>query len=327
MKTLVIGGAGYIGSHMVRCLAEAGAEVAVFDDFSTGHPQALGPGVEVIEGDLLDAAALDHALTASCADVVMHFAALSVISDSSSDPLRYYRHNVGGTLQLLEAMRRHDVRRLVFSSTAALFGAPTQLPITEDAPTAPVNPYGWSKQMAERVIADACAAHGLRAVALRYFNAAGAHCSGEIGESHQPETHLIPNVLRAAAGLGPGLTIFGDRHATHDGSCVRDYVHVDDLCRAHQQAAQALERPELPAFQTYNLGSGRGYSVHDIVRAAERVVGQPIQCQLAPPRAGDPPCLVADSARARQLLNWTPRHTEIESIIASAWRWHRAQRY
>ncbi|MGQ0620843.1 MAG: UDP-glucose 4-epimerase GalE [Panacagrimonas sp.] len=326
MKTLVIGGAGYIGSHMVRWLKDAAHPVSVFDNLSTGHREAVGHA-ELIVGDMLDAAALDAAIASSRPDVIMHFAALSIVSDSMREPLAYYRQNIGGTVNLLESMRRHGVRRLVFSSTAALFGHPQVLPIGEDAPLAPINTYGRSKRFAEQVIEDACRAHGLQAAALRYFNAAGAHPSGEIGESHTPETHLIPNLLRAAAGTGPLLTLYGDDHDTADGTCVRDYVHVQDLAQAHQLAAEAMDDPGQPAFQTYNLGNGLGFSVREVLRAAERVVGRPIPHQMAGRRPGDPPSLVASSQRALDVLGWTPRYPDLERIIETAWRWHQAPRF
>lgn len=326
MKALVIGGAGYIGSHMVRWLADTGHPVVAFDNLSTGHLAAVG-AAGLIVGDMLDASALDAAIARVRPDVIMHFAALSIVSDSMREPLAYYRQNIGGTVNLLESMRRHGVQRLVFSSTAALFGNPLALPIAEDAPLAPINTYGWSKRFAEQVITDACRAYGLRAAALRYFNAAGAHPSAEIGESHLPETHLIPNLLRAAAGTGPPLTIYGDDHETPDGTCVRDYVHVQDLAQAHQLAAELMDRPGQPAFQTYNLGNGLGFSVMEVLRAAERVVGRPIPHGMAGRRPGDPPSLVASSQRARDLLGWTPRYPDLESILETAWRWHQAPRY
>lgn len=326
MKTLVVGGAGYIGSHMVRWLEDAGHPVAAFDNLSTGHREAVGPA-ELIVGDVLDAAALDAAIARTRPEVIMHFAALSIVSDSMREPLSYYRQNIGGTVNLLESMRRHGVPRLVFSSTAALFGNPLSLPIDENAAVTPINTYGWSKRFAEQVIEDACRSHGIRAAALRYFNAAGAHPSGEIGESHTPETHLIPNLLRAAAGTGPMLTIFGDDHETPDGYCVRDYVHVQDLAQAHQLAAEAMDRTEGSALKTFNLGNGRGFSVMEVLRAAERVVGRPIPYQMAGRRVGDPPSLVASSQRASAQLGWAPQYPALESIIETAWRWHRAPRY
>lgn len=326
MKTLVIGGAGYIGSHMLRCLVDAHQDVVAFDNLSTGHRAAVG-AAELIEGDLCDTDSLGRALARVRPDVVMHFAALSLVGESVRDPLRYYAQNVGGTIGLLETMRRHEVPRLVFSSTAAVFGTPLVQPIAEDAVCTPINPYGWSKLMAERTIADACAAHDLRAICLRYFNAAGAHRSGEIGESHQPETHLIPNLLRAAAGLGPPLTVFGTDHPTPDGSCLRDYVHVEDLAQAHALAARRLADADRPRFEAYNLGNGQGFSVLEVLRAAERVVGRPIAHHLAGRREGDPPCLVACSDRARSELGWSPQIPDIEPILSSAWRWHHAPRF
>lgn len=321
MKTLVLGGAGYIGSHMVRTLQRAGHTVTVFDDLSTGHRPAVGD-TPLFIGDLLDRAALDAALTQVQPDCVLHFAAKSLVGESMSEPGLYYRNNVTGTLNLLDALRRHGVGRLVFSSTAATYGNPLQALIDEDHPTAPINTYGWSKLFAERQIADYCRSHGLRAVALRYFNAAGADPAGGIGEAHQPETHLIPNVLKAAAGLAPEVVLFGDDHPTPDGYCVRDFIHVNDLCSAHLLAAEALTRSELPAFQVYNLGTGRGYSVIEILRAAEQVVGRNIPARLAERRAGDPPTLVASAQRARDILGWTPQLDDLNAILGSAWAWH-----
>lgn len=326
MKTLVIGGAGYIGSHMVRALRQAGEEVAVFDNFSTGHRAAVD-GVTVYEGDLLSRADIDSALTAYCPDVVMHFAARSLVAESMVEPAAYYQNNVVGVLNLLDAMNNRGCKRLVFSSTAAVYGAPARRRIEEADPTVPVNTYGWSKLFAERMIADYCRAYGLRATVLRYFNAAGADESGEIGESHNPESHLIPNVLRVAAGKSQKVLLFGNSHDTRDGYCVRDFIHVTDLCQAHLLAAQALERDDLPALQIYNLGNGQGFSVLEVLRAAEAVVGAPIPAELAEPRAGDPPVLVAGATKARQVLGWQPQFADLTRIIASAWRWHREQRY
>lgn len=326
MKALVLGGAGYIGSHMLRALRRADYETAVFDNFSTGHRAAVG-GLPVYEGDLLRPADLDRALSALKPDLVLHFAARSLVAESMREPAAYYANNVSGVLNLLDAMRRHGVQRLVFSSTAAVYGMPQARCIDEDHPTQPINTYGWSKLFAERMIADHCRSYGLRAAVLRYFNAAGADASGEIGESHEPESHLLPNILRVAAGRAPKVMLFGNQHDTRDGYCVRDFIHVDDLCEAHLLAAQAMERDELPAFQLYNLGNGQGFSVLEVLRAAEAVVGRELPSQLAPPREGDPPVLVASATRARSILGWTPKMPELRDIIATAWRWHRQQRY
>jgi len=324
MRILVCGGAGYIGAHMVKCLAEHGHEITVFDNLATGHRAAVQWGTLVV-GDVLDRAALDAVFALRRHDAVMHFCARSLVGESVVEPYVCYRNNVVGTLTLLEAMRTAGVDRIVFSSTAAVFGNPLHDPIDEDHPTAPINPYGASKRMCERLLEDAAAAYGLRSVALRYFNAAGADPAGRIGESHQPETHLIPNVLRAALGQGPALKVFGDDYPTRDGTCVRDYVHVDDLAAAHLAALSLME--DTPGFHAFNLGNGAGFSVREVIAAAERVCGRRIVCEPAPRRPGDPPTLVASGARARELLGWQPGYTELDAIIETAWRWHRAPAY
>lgn len=326
VKALVIGGAGYIGSHMVRALQLAGHEVAVFDNFSTGHRETV-EGLKVYEGDLLRPADLDRALPDYAPDLVLHFAARSLVAESVVEPALYYGNNVCGVFNLLEAMRRHGRARLVFSSTAAVYGLPNKRRIEEDHSTQPINTYGWSKLFAERMIEDACRAYGLRAAVLRYFNAAGADASGEIGEAHDPETHLLPNILKVAAGKAPVVKLFGSDYDTRDGYCVRDFIHVTDLCDAHLLAAVALERAELPAYQLYNLGNGQGFSVLEVLRAAEAVVGHAIASEVGPARAGDPPVLVAGASKARTVLGWTPQLPELRDIIASAWRWHQAPRY
>ncbi len=326
MKALVIGGAGYIGSHMVRALLRADHDTAVFDNFSTGHREAV-EGLKVYEGDLLVPGDIDRALQAFEPDIVLHFAARSLVAESMVDPSAYYANNVCGVFNLLEALRRNGPARLVFSSTAAVYGIPVKRRIEEDHPTQPINTYGWSKLFAERMIEDYCRSHGLRGVVLRYFNAAGADASGEIGEAHEPESHLLPNVLRVAAGKSPKVLLFGNQHETRDGYGVRDFIHVTDLCDAHLLAAQALERQDLPAFQLYNLGNGQGFSVLEVLRAAEAVVGHNIASELAPARAGDPPVLVAGATRARTVLGWNPQFADLNRIIASAWRWHQNQRY
>jgi len=319
MRVLVCGGAGYIGSHMAKWLAARGTEVTVLDNLSTGHREAVRWG-ELIEADLLDPAALERTFAVNRFDAVMHFCACSLVGESMLEPYDYYANNVTGTLNLLQAMRRHAVWRLVFSSTAAVFGQPLRERIDEDHPTAPINPYGASKLMVERMLADAFAAYGLRSVALRYFNAAGASPDGEIGEAHAPETHLIPNVLRAALGHGPALKAFGDDYPTPDGTCVRDYVHVDDLALAHQLAWACMDSHE--GAHAINLGNGDGFSVREVIATARQVTGKPIGFEIAPHRAGDPAVLVASSARARDELGWQPRYTTLAPIIESAWRWH-----
>src|SRR5690625_555202 len=305
---------------MVRHLRGHGHEVVVFDNLSTGHRQAPGDAL-LVEGDVRDAAALDRVFAGHAFDAVMHFCARSLVGESVSEPYAYYDNNVSGTLGLLDAMRRAGVDKLVFSSTAAVFGVPRADFIDEDHPTRPINPYGASKLMVERVLADAAGAYGLRSVALRYFNAAGADPSGANGESHEPETHLIPNVLRAALGRGGGLKVFGDDYDTRDGTCVRDYVHVNDLAAAHLAAVEFMGGRE--GAHRFNLGSGQGFTVLEVVEAARRVTGAEIPLEHAPRRAGDPPVLVASSERARAELGWVPRYTDMGDIIETAWRWHR----
>jgi UDP-glucose 4-epimerase len=319
---LVCGGAGYIGSHMARWLAERDHRVTVLDDLSTGHREAVRWG-ELVEADIGDADALDRVFGATRFDAVMHFCARSLVGESVADPYAYYASNVGGTLALLQAMRRHGVDRLVFSSTAAVFGQPQSARIDEDHPQRPINPYGASKAMVERILADAANAYGLRSVALRYFNAAGASPDGAIGESHAPETHLIPNVLRAALGTGPALKVFGDDWPTPDGTCVRDYVHVDDLADAHLRALDYLDANA--GAHAFNLGNGTGFSVREVIAAAEAVSGRAIASSVEPRRAGDPAVLVASSERARAALGWRPAYDRLEPIIETALRWHEAQ--
>jgi len=324
MKVLVCGGAGYIGSHMVRALLASGREVVVFDNLSTGHREAL-PDVELVVGDLCDADALARTFATHRIDAVLHFAARSLVGESVARPLDYYAQNVGGTLNLLQAMLRAEVGHIVFSSTAAVYGVPDSELIDESSATRPINPYGASKLMVERVLADAATAHGLRSVVFRYFNAAGADPSGQIGESHEPETHLIPNVLRSVLGTGPALQVFGDDYPTPDGTCVRDYVHVSDLAAAHLRALGYLQDND--GASIFNLGSNDGFSVRQVIEAAERVTGREIPYAVQPRRAGDPPRLVASSALARQKLGWEPQYGELDTILGTAWQWHSAQRY
>ena len=316
---LVCGGAGYIGSHMAKWLAAQGSRAVVLDNFSTGHRAAVRFG-PVLEADLLDPASLDAAFAQGPFDAVMHFCARSLVGESVQQPYDYYENNVVGTLHLLRAMQRHGVGRIVFSSTAAVFGEPVHARIDETHPTAPINPYGASKLMVERILADAATAYGLRSVTLRYFNAAGASAAGDIGEAHAPETHLIPNVLRAALGSGDRLQVFGDDWATPDGSCVRDYIHVDDLAQAHWHALAYMDAHT--GAHTFNLGNGQGFSVRDVIAAAEAVSGRRIAYDVAPRRPGDPAVLVAASARARRELGWAPRYTSLTEIVETAWRWH-----
>ncbi len=320
---LVCGGAGYIGAHMAKWLAQAGHQVSVLDNLSTGHREAVRWG-EFIEADVLDADALGHAFKGRRFDAVMHFCAFSLVGESVKDPHAYYRNNVGGSLNLIGAMRAAGVEKLVFSSTAAVYGMPEKSPIDESQPIQPINPYGASKMMVERMLTDAAAAYGLRSVSLRYFNAAGADPSGEIGESHHPETHLIPNVLKAALD-GSVVNIFGDDYQTPDGTCIRDYVHINDLAQAHMQAMDHMDKH--PGAHRFNLGSDSGYSVMQVVEAARRITGKEITCKIGPRRAGDPPSLVATSTAARGELGWKPAYAGMDAIIETAWGWHRKPRY
>jgi UDP-glucose-4-epimerase GalE len=319
-KVLVCGGAGYIGSHMCRRLAQAGYEPVAFDNLSTGNRWAVRWG-PLVEGELLEPAQLRDLFTEHRFAAVMHFAAKALVGESMQDPGLYFRNNVSGTLNLLGAMRDAGVDRLVFSSTCAVYGDPQSLPIDERHPTQPVNPYGWSKLQAERVIQEYCRAHGLRAIALRYFNVAGASDTGEIGEAHEPETHLVPNVIKAAldAERGP-VQLFGSDFATPDGTCIRDYVHVEDLCEAHLLAMQRLELHG--GFSAFNLGTGTGYSVLQILTACRAIHDGRPEARHVPRRAGDPSALVASFAAAREQLGWEPRRT-LDDIIASASAWHR----
>ena len=322
-KILVTGGAGYIGSHACKALAEAGYEPVTFDNLVFGHRWAVKWG-PFFEGDLQDRQALDRAIRTHEPEAVMHFAAFAYVGESVVNPGKYYRNNVVGSLHLLEAMRDAGVGQLVFSSTCAIYGAPQSMAIAEDHRQEPVNPYGASKVMVERMLRDFDAAHGLRSIALRYFNAAGADDSAAIGECHEPETHLIPLVIDAAAGRRPNVTIFGDQFETEDGTCIRDYVHVADLAQAHLLALRALESGhETTAF---NLGNGRGYSVRKVIDTVQRVTGRVVKAEVGAPRRGDPACLVADASRIAAELGWRPRIPDLETIIESAWRWHQTRK-
>lgn len=318
MNVLVVGGAGYIGSHMVACLAQHGADITVFDNLSAGHRDAVLAG-KLVVGDLADTLALRELFATQRFDVVMHFASFIQVGESVADPARYYRNNVGNTLNLLEAMCQAEVKRFVFSSTAAIFGEPQAERIDESHPQRPINPYGWSKLMVERMLADFDRAYGLKSVCLRYFNAAGADPYGRLGERHEPETHLIPLVLRAAAGRRAALTVNGTDYPTVDGTCVRDYIHVADLSEAHWLAIQHLLAGNGSA--QFNLGNGQGFSIRQVIEAVERVTGRQVPLEYGPRRAGDPPVLVADSARAKAQLGWQPQFAELETIISHAWQW------
>lgn len=320
MNVLVTGGAGYVGSHCVRRLVAAGHRVVVYDDLSSGHAGAVPDGVALVRADLGDLDTLSKALSGSI-DAVMHFAAHLDVGESVRAPLKYYANNVSNTVGLLRLMEACDVRRLVFSSTCATYGVPQALPIREDAPQQPINPYGRTKLAIEWALADCAVAWELAGCALRYFNASGAAADGSIGEDHDPEIHLVPLVLQAAAGRREHIGIFGTDYPTPDGTCVRDYVHVEDLADAHLSALEALEEGR---FQAYNLGTGRGTSVREIIDAAGRVTGREIPVREAERRPGDPPVLYADPSRIQRALGWQPKYTRIDDIIATAWAWHQA---
>jgi UDP-glucose-4-epimerase GalE len=317
---LVTGGAGYIGSHAAKALARAGRRVVVYDNLSAGHRAAVRWG-DFVEADLLDTAALRQAIRAHRVSAVMHFAARASVSESVRAPAAYYRENLEGTLGLLRVMAEEGVRPIIFSSTAAVFGEPTDTPITEAHDTRPINPYGETKLAVERALGHFERPYGLRSVALRYFNAAGADPDGEIGEDHRPEAHLIPLAIFAASGAEP-LRVFGEDYPTPDGTCLRDYIHVTDLAQAHVLALQHLEAGG--ASGRYNLGNGRPFSVKDVIAAVERVTGLRVPWTAAPRREGDPSVLFASSARIQRELGWRPFISSLDEIVRTAWRWHAA---
>ncbi len=318
MNILVVGGAGYIGSHMVKMLAQRGHQVMTLDNLSKGYRDAVKYG-EFIEGDLGDFATLDKLFSERQFDAVMHFAAYIEVGESVAHPSMYYRNNVANTQVLLDALRAHDIRYFIFSSTAAIFGEPEYTPIDEKHPHQPINPYGRTKLMVEQILRDYDDAYGLKSTCLRYFNAAGADPEGELGERHQPESHLIPLILQAASGRREDIKVFGRDYDTPDGTCVRDYIHINDLCDAHLLALEHMQRTNQSA--AYNLGNGNGFSVQQVIDAAKKVTGVDFTVTDAEPRPGDPAVLIADASLARQELGWTPRHDELESIIQSAWNW------
>lgn len=319
MNVLVVGGAGYIGSHMCRALLRAGHDVTVLDNLSTGFPEALKEG-RLVRGDLLDRETTIRVLRDYHIEAVMHFAAAALVGESVTQPAKYYENNVVAALQLLEAMRACSVGKIVFSSTCATYGVPQTVPITEREPQFPVNPYGFTKLVIERAMDDYAQAYGLAFAALRYFNASGASPQGDIGEDHDPETHLIPIVLQAALRQRPHVTIYGDDYPTPDGTCIRDYVHVDDLAAAH---LAALERLQPGQGIKVNLGTGIGYSVRQVIEACRQVTGCEIREVIGARRPGDPPELVADASLARQVLDWMPKYQRLRPIVETAWNWHR----
>jgi UDP-glucose 4-epimerase len=319
MRILVIGGAGYIGSHTVRILLARGHDVWVYDSLVFGHTTAVPEG-KLIRGDLADADRLDQALLAHRIEAVVHFAAFAYVGESVTNPAKYYQNNFANTLTLFHRMKRHGIDRLVFSSTCATYGTPERVPITEDTPQNPINPYGRTKLMVEQALADYAPAYKWGYAALRYFNASGAAADGSIGEDHNPETHLIPLAILAAMGKRPHIEIFGTDYPTPDGTCIRDYIHVDDLGEAH---ALALEKLTPGSEFKVNLGIGRGYSVREVIDTVEKVTCLKVPVKEGPRRAGDPAELVANPAKAMKELGWKPKYLELEAIIETAWNWHR----
>lgn len=320
MRILVTGGAGYIGSHTVRVLQAAGHDVTVYDNLTMGHREAVPSGCLVV-GDLKDSAHLDHTLVVRRIEAIVHFAASAYVGESVTHPARYYQNNLMNSMGLLEACRRNEIRRFVFSSTCATYGIPETVPITESEKQSPINPYGNTKLAFEKMLADYAPAYGIGYVALRYFNASGAAADGTIGEDHTPETHLIPLVLQVALGQRKHIEIFGTDYPTPDGTCIRDYIHVEDLAQAHRLA---LEKMTLGVGVAYNVGTGNGYSVREVIDTARAITGHAIPVKESPRRPGDPPALVAAADKIRRELGWSPQYPELRPIVQSAWNWHRS---
>lgn len=317
---LVVGGAGYVGSHMAKMLCESGFGVVVVDDLSNGRREAVGSS-ELHVGDMGDVAFMNSVLETTQPVAIMHFASFIQVGESVKDPAKYYSNNVGATQVLLACMRKHEIQRLIFSSTAAIFGDPAYVPIDEEHPREPINPYGRSKWMVEQMLEDFDCAYGLKSVCLRYFNAAGADPECELGECHEPETHLIPLLLQVASGRRAHIFVYGEDYHTPDGTCIRDYIHVEDLCSAHLLALRSLLANGDSA--RYNLGNGQGFSVHEVIQAVRRVTGHPIPVVTDERRPGDPARLVADSRRAQTALGWSPKYTSLDEIVSHAWAWER----
>lgn len=321
MKILVLGGAGYIGSHTVYRLIEQGHKVVVFDNFETGYLEAIHPDAEVYEGDLRNRADIDNVFDKeSDIDAVIHFAANSLVGESMVKPLKYYDNNICGTKVLLESMVAHNINRIVFSSTAATYGEPIHTPILENDPTNPTNCYGETKRAMERMFYWTEQAHGMKYVSLRYFNACGAHISGKIGEAHNPESHLIPIILQTANGTRDHISVFGTDYDTPDGTCIRDYIHVTDLAQAHILAVEYLINGG--ESDIFNLGNGVGFSVKEVIETAKKVTGKEIKVVEENRRAGDPAVLIASSEKAKKVLGWNPQCNELSTIIETAWKWH-----
>ena len=322
MAVLICGGAGYVGSHNVRAFTQHGEKVIVADSLETGHRASVPEGIKFYQVDIRDSEALDKVFAENDIEAVVHFCAYSLVGESMTNPLKYFNNNVGGMISLLEAMVRHNVKRIIFSSTAATYGEPKNIPILETDPTIPTNPYGESKRIMEKMMNWVSRVHDVRYVSLRYFNVAGAWHDGTIGEDHHPETHLIPLILQVPLGKRDHITVYGDDYPTKDGTCIRDYIHVEDLARAHILALEYLRKGGDSSI--FNLGSGDGYSVMEMITAARTVTGHAIPAQVGERRAGDPARLVADSTKAQRILNWKPEIVRMEDIVASAWKWHKA---
>lgn len=320
MTVLVLGGAGYIGSHTVYALIEKGENVVIIDNLETGHIEAVHPQAKFYQGDIRDRAFVDSVLDAEKIDAVIHFAANSLVGESMTNPLKYYDNNVNGTKVLLQSMVAHGINKIVFSSTAATYGEPDRVPILETDKTEPTNAYGETKLAMEKMFKWTDSAHGMKYVSLRYFNACGAHVSGEIGEAHNPETHLIPLILQVPLGKRETISIYGDDYPTKDGTCIRDYIHVTDLAQAHILAVEYLMKGN--DSNIFNLGNGIGFTVNEVIETARKVTGHPIPATITPRRAGDPAQLIASSDKARTVLGWNPQHADLEEIISSAWKWH-----
>lgn len=321
MTILVLGGAGYIGSHTVYELIDKGEDVVIADSLQTGHVEAIHPKARFYKGDIRNVSFLDALFNKEKIDSVIHFAANSLVGESMTDPLKYYDNNLYGTMVLLESMVKNGVGKIVFSSTAATYGEPENIPILESDRKEPTNTYGETKLAMEKMMKWVSKAHDLKFVSLRYFNACGAHKSGEIGEAHEPETHLIPLILQVPNGRREHINIFGDDYETPDGTCIRDYIHVTDLAQAHILAVEYLQKGG--ESDIFNLGNGVGFSVKEVIDTARKVTGHPIPSKISPRRAGDPAQLVASSEKAKKVLGWKPEHADLEEIIASAWNWHK----
>ena len=322
MSVLICGGAGYIGSHNVRAFKAHGDDVIVVDNLETGHRSSVPSDVKFYEGDIRNSETLAKIFTENKIDAVIHFCAYSLVGESVDKPLKYFNNNVGGMITLLEAMQKFDAKRIIFSSTAATYGEPKRVPILETDPTEPTNPYGESKRIMEKMMNWVSRRYDIRYVSLRYFNVAGAWHDGSIGEDHRNETHLIPLILQVPMGKREHITVYGDDYQTKDGTCIRDYIHVEDLAKAHILALEYLRNGG--ESNIFNLGSGDGYSVMEMINAARKVTGHPIPAEIGERRPGDPARLIADSTKAHEVLHWQPQITGMEDIIATAWKWHQS---